>query len=97
MVCISPCFYVNIRRPPYSTRTGTLVPYTTLFLADGASSSGTDGNGALDPVYVAARLIRCPCVTPADAGAIGVLEARLAPLGFACHRDRKSTSLNSSH
>jgi succinyl-diaminopimelate desuccinylase len=40
----------------------------------------------LDPVILAQELIRCPSVTPADAGAIAVLEAALAPLGFACTR-----------
>jgi succinyl-diaminopimelate desuccinylase len=39
-----------------------------------------------DPVALAAALIRCPSVTPADAGALGVLEDALAPLGFACER-----------
>jgi len=42
----------------------------------------------IDPVALAADLIRKPSVTPADAGAIGVLEAALKPLGFACHRLR---------
>jgi succinyl-diaminopimelate desuccinylase len=40
----------------------------------------------VDPVALAQKLIRCPSVTPADAGALGVLEAALKPLGFACHR-----------
>jgi len=39
-----------------------------------------------DPIALAQALIRCPSVTPADAGALGVLEAVLTPLGFACHR-----------
>ncbi|MBS0470346.1 MAG: succinyl-diaminopimelate desuccinylase [Proteobacteria bacterium] len=39
-----------------------------------------------DPVSLAQALIRCPSVTPADAGAIGLLEDFLKPLGFACHR-----------
>lgn len=43
---------------------------------------------ALDPVEIAQALIRCPSVTPADAGALGVLEAALTPLGFACERMR---------
>ncbi len=42
----------------------------------------------IDPVTLAQALIRCPSVTPKDAGALGVLEAALAPLGFACHRLR---------
>ncbi len=41
-----------------------------------------------DPIQLAQSLIRCPSVTPADEGAIAVLEAALAPLGFDCHRLR---------
>ncbi|MFQ5959098.1 MAG: succinyl-diaminopimelate desuccinylase [Alphaproteobacteria bacterium] len=40
----------------------------------------------VDPVELTAALIRCPSVTPEDAGALGVLEAALEGLGFACHR-----------
>lgn len=40
----------------------------------------------LDPLEIAVELIGCPSVTPADAGALGVLERRLAPLGFICER-----------
>src|SRR5215475_13781674 len=40
----------------------------------------------IDPVALAAELIRRPSVTPADAGAIAVLEAALGPLGFTCQR-----------
>ncbi|MBV8977873.1 MAG: succinyl-diaminopimelate desuccinylase [Alphaproteobacteria bacterium] len=43
---------------------------------------------AMDAVALAQALIRCPSVTPKDEGALGVLEAALAPLGFACHRLR---------
>ena len=42
----------------------------------------------LDAVALTQALIRCPSVTPADAGALAVLEAALKPLGFACHRLR---------
>ena len=38
------------------------------------------------PLVLARALIRCPSVTPADAGALDVLEAALAALGFTCHR-----------
>lgn len=48
----------------------------------------------LDPLALAQALIRCASVTPADAGALGVLEAALAPLGFACHRLRFATGDN---
>ncbi|WP_029007923.1 succinyl-diaminopimelate desuccinylase [Azospirillum halopraeferens] len=41
-----------------------------------------------DPVALARALIRCPSVTPADAGALDVLGTALERLGFACHRLR---------
>jgi succinyl-diaminopimelate desuccinylase len=40
----------------------------------------------VDAIALAQEMIRCPSVTPADAGALGVLEAAIKPLGFACHR-----------
>jgi succinyl-diaminopimelate desuccinylase len=45
-----------------------------------------------DPILLAQQLIRCPSVTPEDAGALGVLEAVLKPLGFSCHRLRFEAS-----
>ncbi len=39
-----------------------------------------------DPLPVARALIRCPSVTPADAGALDLLETVLGGLGFTCHR-----------
>ena len=41
-----------------------------------------------DPIILSQALIRCPSVTPDDAGALGVLEDALKPLGFVCHRLR---------
>jgi succinyl-diaminopimelate desuccinylase len=40
----------------------------------------------IDPIQLAQSLIRCPSVTPADAGAIGVMADALESLGFTCHR-----------
>ena len=40
----------------------------------------------VDPVELAAALIRCPSVTPAEAGALQLLEARLTAAGFRCTR-----------
>lgn len=42
----------------------------------------------LDPIALAQDLIRCRSVTPADAGALDVLEHALTPLGFSCERMR---------
>ena len=39
-----------------------------------------------DALSIARDLIRCPSVTPADAGALGVLENALHAAGFTCHR-----------
>ncbi len=41
---------------------------------------------APDPVALAQALIRCRSVTPEDGGALAVVEAALAPLGFVCQR-----------
>jgi len=50
-----------------------------------AAAPATDAAAlARDPAALAAALIRCPSVTPADAGAQGLLGAALGALGFAC-------------
>lgn len=43
---------------------------------------------AIDPVELTRELIRRPSVTPADAGAIGLVEDTLKGLGFTCRRMR---------
>jgi succinyl-diaminopimelate desuccinylase len=45
-------------------------------------------NSPTDPIPLAQALIRCRSVTPADDGALDVMEAALRPLGFACTRLR---------
>lgn len=46
-----------------------------------------------DPVDLTARLVRCPSVTPEEAGAISLLEAELGAAGFDCLRaDRGGVS-----
>ena len=40
----------------------------------------------MDPVALAQALIRCPSVTPEDAGVLGVLVEALEPMGFTCRR-----------
>lgn len=39
-----------------------------------------------DPVSLARDLLRCPSVTPADSGALGVIERALKAAGFTVHR-----------
>jgi succinyl-diaminopimelate desuccinylase len=43
---------------------------------------------AADPVQLAQALIRCNSVTPAEGGALTLLESVLTPAGFTCHRLR---------
>ena len=43
-------------------------------------------NEPCDPVKLTADLVRCPSVTPADAGALDVLERLLSGAGFTCTR-----------
>ena len=40
----------------------------------------------IDATELAARMIQCPSVTPADAGALDVLQNTLGDMGFACQR-----------
>jgi succinyl-diaminopimelate desuccinylase len=40
----------------------------------------------IDPVELTRALIRCPSVTPADAGALGLLQSLLKQAGFTTHR-----------
>jgi len=44
----------------------------------------------IDPIELTQALIRCPSVTPEDAGALDVLRGAVEPLGFACQRLRFS-------
>ena len=39
-----------------------------------------------DPTALARDLLRCPSVTPAEAGALALIERMLKPVGFAVHR-----------
>ncbi len=49
--------------------------------------------GPTDPVALTADLVRCPSVTPAEGGALAVLETLLTGAGFACTRvDRGGVS-----
>jgi succinyl-diaminopimelate desuccinylase len=48
--------------------------------------SAIPNSGDHDPVALAQALIRCASVTPAECGALALLEGALEPLGFACHR-----------
>src|SRR3546814_15035980 len=102
-------FFLMIRRPPRSTRTDTLFPYTTLFRsAAGGRLHPVEASGLEQCVYafVPVGLVgRSPRGDEArHAGDRGALrQAAIDPaarLLLECVRDqvdRKSTRLNSSH
>src|SRR3546814_15159621 len=77
-------FFLMIRRPPRSTRTVTLFPYTTLF-----RSVADDGLFVADAVYHAHLAVHRLPDAPLLGGS-GWLDDPVAG-------DRKSTRLNSSH
>src|SRR3546814_15815475 len=98
--------FLMIRRPPRSTRTDTLVPYTTLFRSQGiVGRMGRDTEGGSTGLRghrpPSAAKPRCP----------GIAGAGAAPAPYDLPRrssaaaltpgsdqpDRKSTRLNSSH
>src|SRR3546814_20867048 len=98
-MCDTCLFLLMIRRPPGSTRTDTLFPYTTLcrsvLLGGFAALSGLI---TLDAV---AHAIGVKCK-----GKVAAANIAAASEAFACiqrgmeepaHADRKSTRLNSSH
>src|SRR3546814_12185432 len=87
-------FFLMIRRPPRSTRTDTLFPYTTLFRSTetantvaGRSDAECRLNGL--PAPAGDRLKHQPEPGEAICTIAGVLDRRSL--------DRKSTRLNSSH
>src|SRR3546814_17268759 len=90
-------FFLMIRRPPRSTRTDTLFPYTTLFRsAERHRVDQRPGDRLLaDQLREEAR--------PVLAGEGEIFAHSGVPLNLptgvsrACQADRKSTRLNSSH
>src|SRR3546814_13824981 len=99
-------FCLMIRRPPRSTRTDTLFPYTTLFRSppigrrsfdEGSCQNIHDdgpARGTNRPSEGASTMVRLRLLSVSSAGeAAAVLTADCAR-GV---KDRKSTRLNSSH
>src|SRR3546814_15710691 len=78
-------FFLMIRRPPRSTRTYTLFPYTTLF----RSQHAVLALHALD--------LACACQQALNIHAISELNTQFFGFGGQSCGDRKSTRLNSSH
>src|SRR3546814_19251574 len=88
-------FFLMIRRPPRSTRTDTLFPYTTLFRSvDAGNVPQTIHQLAYKTAILNEQrevMTTIRCLRPTIAIAIGFEVERTGQL------DRKSTRLNSSH
>src|SRR3546814_15528380 len=104
-------FFLMIRRPPRSTRTDTLFPYTTLFRSPEqildplrvVDARKLDEN-ALVALLLDDRLRDAGLVDPPADDLDRLVERVLATLGYGFFgvgeaevQDRKSTRLNSSH
>src|SRR3546814_14281079 len=84
-------FFLMIRRPPRSTRTDTLFPYTTLFRSDAEFPRPRIGFG-LEQAITARPALISPIRRVVE---VHELREELHLLDDAV--DRKSTRLNSSH
>src|SRR3546814_11946811 len=65
-------FFLMIRRPPRSTRTDTLFPYTTLFRSQGASGEAIERTGAALRQRKTVRLAGC-CEAVRERGGAGMV------------------------
>src|SRR3546814_20582248 len=103
-------FFLMIRRPPRSTRTDTLVPYTTLFRSDPVEALKAKAMGILDEIVegdlhegavaFAKRVVaegRPLRRSSEPVGGIGTPEEFKDVIEKYRDLDRKSTRLNSSH
>src|SRR3546814_18644194 len=98
-------FFLMIRRPPRSTRTDTLFPYTTLFrspLAKGAEQAGGSIENALGRAIRTGKfgfddLKRVALAVLAEIATASLSVGAGATSGGLAGGDRKSTRLNSSH
>src|SRR3546814_11251421 len=94
LIYISVFFFLIIRRPPRSTRTDTLFPYTTLFRSVPTRDARRPGDDAR-PQGRAAQSRRDEALDGSTDPSLQAVHRRLS-----CARrrgDRKSTRLNSSH
>src|SRR3546814_15872646 len=94
LVCYCVVFILMIRRPPRSTRTDTLFPYTTLFRSSVVAFDQLDSTVMqLAQRGVIARLRRYRVRSSGN----GLNYLRGEELDRGGGKDRKSTRLNSSH
>src|SRR3546814_15406773 len=89
--CFIRFFFVMRRRPPRSTRTDTLFPYTTLFRSKVRQKLGLSGEGADDSELIDSLFDELETHSVDFTSFFRALAMLLRG------EDRKSTRLNSSH
>src|SRR3546814_11632355 len=95
-VVLTVCLFLMIRRPPRSTRTDTLFPYTTLFRSLGLVGAALAQIGQ-EVFALRAGHQRAPGYSVEDHLHETVERHGLRHDADRSRRDRKSTRLNSSH
>src|SRR3546814_19280964 len=94
--CLYEFFFLNTRRPPRSTRTDTLFPYTTLFRSDfGATLLCEPGGGLVQRLAEGVQHFGDLRLVDDHRRAAGDGVAEVAEDDAVV--ERKSTRLNSSH
>src|SRR3546814_12467756 len=89
-------FFLMIRRPPRSTRTDTLFPYTTLFRSQ-QSVDGAEAALRRDPALIAAGGVQAHRIALAQRQVRDDQRRVQRVVEVRQRADRKSTRLNSSH
>src|SRR3546814_20729591 len=90
-ICFALFFFLMIRRPPITTRTDTLFPYTTLFRSHSFPAQPRRGG------HSARRKRRCRRQGGTPPRRLPLQAAFESARQWSRRRDRKSTRLNSSH
>src|SRR3546814_13201742 len=95
--CLVIFFFLMIRRPPRSTRTDTLFPYTTLFRSVESLDSAETVKANRGGWYMLGRWNRLLQEVHAHEYPVKRWSAVSSSIFTTLQQDRKSTRLNSSH